>query len=139
MNITAFGRTYTSRNEVEQRIATLEAGNAQYGASDDRVTEINALRDALPTETVYEVERGDYEMPCGHPMCALLHKRFHTGSEMSDEWVDLPNGDRRLVRVRGIHEKIVRQWIILRDGERVGEAYDTKRDALAAAANRPTY
>lgn len=144
--ITAHGKAYETVEQAREMIALLQQENSLYGASDGRVTEIllieKAIAEATPVveaEPVFTVERGDYPMPCDHPMCALLHRRFREGSEMHDEWVSLPNGEDRLVRVRGVHEKTVRQWIILRDGVRVGDAYDTKREALSAAEGHPDH
>lgn len=46
--ITAHGKTHTAA-EARLRITELQAENAAYGASDGRVTEINALTTALNT------------------------------------------------------------------------------------------
>jgi hypothetical protein len=45
--IKAHGAVYTSVADAEARIAELDEGNRQYGASDGRVTEINTIRAAL--------------------------------------------------------------------------------------------
>ena len=131
--ITAHGQTYTGLGDAHLRLATLRAENEAYGESDGRVTEINTIEAAIAEATAepvgYEVVRDEYPVPCEHPLCALLHRRFHEGTEVSDELVQFANGTEKWVRVRGIHEKMNREWIILLDGRRVGSAHATKRDA----------
>jgi phage shock protein A len=48
--IKAHGAVYMSVEDAEARIAELEEGNRQYGASDGRVTEINTIREALEAQ-----------------------------------------------------------------------------------------
>jgi hypothetical protein len=155
--IKAHGVTYTTVEQAREAIADLQAKNEAYGASDGRVTEINAIEAAIaeatpaveqaPREHVvvddedgrWTVVKDSFESPCDHPMCALLHARFHEGTETRTEWVDLPNGGRTLVTVRGVHEKTNHQWLVLRNGQRVGNAWDTKREAIRDALDKPRY
>lgn len=74
-------------------------------------------------EADYIVIYDEFESPCEHPLCDRLHQRFMHTNEYGDRF----------------HLKTNRQWIILRDGERVGDAWDTKREALAQAAQKPRY
>lgn len=141
MNVSVFGRTYTSSSQITERIAELEAGNAKWGASDDRVTELNLLAEALPAEPagdVYTVERDEFESPCEHPLCDQLHRRFMT-TETVTHLVQGWNSSQMVTETIREHSKTVRQWVVLRNGKRVADAYDTKREALAAAARRPQH
>ena len=59
------------------------------------------------------VAKNEYEVPCEHPMCETLHRRYGPG-----------------------HEVRRTEWVILSDGERTGIAgeidpFETKREALA--------
>lgn len=158
--INAHGVTYTTVEQAREAVAALEADNARYGASDGRVTEINAINAAIaeqapavvkeqgPRETVvvddedgrWTVVRSDFESPCEHPQCALLHRRFFTGTERNDQWVSMPiTGEQRRFNVVGWHEKTNRQWVVLRNGSRVADAYDTKREAVREAEKKPLY
>ncbi len=61
----------------------------------------------------YTVDKNEYEVPCDHPMCDTLHRRYGPDHEVN--------------RV---------EWVILEDGERKGWAgttdpFERKRDALA--------
>lgn len=59
------------------------------------------------------VDKNEYTVPCEHPMCDTLHRRFGPG-----------------------HEVTRTEWVILEDGERKGWAgridpFPTKREAIA--------
>jgi len=193
--IKAHGVTYTSVEQARERIADLEAKNARIGASDGRVTEINAIKDALaehlianppkvryatytlvereaftapapkaapaveqpapaeekaPRETVvvededgrWTVVKQSYGTGCHHPSCAILHRHLakepYFDGGWHEEWAT-HNGRDVQVRVNRWHEKTVTEWIVLRDGERVGDAHDTKREALRQAEQKPTH
>lgn len=140
-----WGKSYNTQADLEARIAELEAVNAQYGESDGRVTEINALRDALPAEApaaeadVWEVVQDEYEMPCDHPACATMHRHLHNYRYDTPQWETVENlrtGEARQVKVSTYHMKTVRQWVITHNGERanhhaLSDAWDTKREAVA--------
>ena len=168
--INAHGVTYSSLAAAQARLAELRNDTDLYGESDGRATEIILLDDAIaawvgenpfaaaavapvgeqqrPRETgVVDDEDGrctvvqdEFESPCEHPQCALLHRRYFTGTERNDQWVTMPNtGEQRRVSVVGWHEKTNRQWVVLRNGVRVADAYDTKREAVREAEHKPTY
>lgn len=128
--IAAHGTAYHSRADMLHRINTLEADNARYGASDGRVTEINAIRDAIPTAADYEVVKDTYDSPCDHPSCAITHRRLHNvAHDPIFEPVRLPNGVEKTVRTTTSHVVTHHQWVILLNGARVGDAHDTRREA----------
>ncbi len=103
---------------------------------EDTMREVEYHGATAPAGDVYEVVRDEFPVPCSHPACALLHKRYHEGSEWSYETAELPNGELRRVRVQGVHEATRTQWLVLRNGVRVDDAEprDTKREAMAELA-----
>jgi hypothetical protein len=156
--ITAFGKTYETTAEATARIAVLHSLNETWGASDDRVTEINALREGIaiweaaqaegmtdeaPAEEqgdVWTVEKNEYSVPCEHPLCEQLHQRFMTTHTF-----------RGLVSAGGVyvereitqrfHDRTVNEWVVLLNGKREGAAgefdtFETKREAVAALRSR---
>lgn len=135
MNTEQIARQILRSNGVEDPHPALLADTV-------REVEYHNLTEAPSQEPVYEVVRDEYDVPCEHPACDVMHRHLYNseyadGSRLIDlynmqgEWI----GQRRESRY---HTRTVRQWIILRDGERVGDAHDTKREALAEAATRPT-
>lgn len=153
MQITAHGKTFPTIEDARSQIAYLTSQNELHGASDGRVTEINAVEAAIAAhtkqarETVvvddeggrWTVVKDEFESPCDHALCYLLHRRFFTGTERHCEDIEGPNGYLRSEYLTGWHMKTNHQWVILRDGERVGDAHDTKRAALAQATRKPTH
>lgn len=49
--IKAWGKTYSTIEQARARVAELEKVNAEFGRSDDRVSELHALAEVLPIET----------------------------------------------------------------------------------------
>lgn len=140
--ITAHGQTYTPQ-QARDRIAQLESENNQYGPSDGRVTEINALRAELPTVTVDTPAPGEatvvketFEEPCEHPACYILHRRF-LNTDFEDGWhifetVNPATGHVTVTTETRYHMIKSTQWSVMVDGWSV-ESYDTKREATKAA------
>lgn len=152
--ITAFGKTYADTHAATARIAVLHSLNETWGASDDRVTEINALREGIaiweaaqaegmveeaPTD-VWTVEKNEYSVPCEHPLCEQLHQRF-----MVDvPWEGIVQTGLYSVWSSGVerfHEKQRVEWVVLLNGKREGaagmiEPFETKREAVAYLTSR---
>lgn len=81
---------------------------------------------------MFEFVKDQFPVPCQHPSCPLIHKRFFTASmDNTPYWetVDLPGGGQTTVRVTGFHEVTRTQWLVLLDGERYGDPYDTRKEA----------
>lgn len=156
--ITAHGTTYPTVTAAKDRVAALQRDNRLYGASDGRVTEINAIEAAIAERAAkreqdgylaardtdgneWRVVREEYGMPCDHPACAVMHRHLSTepfsDGKAHDVWV-YHNGREYTVRMTRWHETKRVDWIILRNGARVGSAHNTKREALAEASTRPT-
>ncbi len=68
--ITAFGRRYETERDAHLRLRELRGLNEQFGASDDRVTEINAI------EVAVKAARFERE----HPYVLLYRKARPDGS-----------------------------------------------------------
>lgn len=153
--IKAHGKTYQTVAEARDAWDALEAVNRSYEYSDGRVTEQNAILDAireyenaLPdiaplTEEqadVWTVEKQEYEMPCDHPQCVVLHQHLNNASYRTPtnvEYADRWGNEHVVYNVRRYHMATRREWVILLNGKREGEAghfdtYNTKREALAA-------
>ncbi|WP_020142291.1 hypothetical protein [Terracoccus sp. 273MFTsu3.1] len=147
--ITAFGKTYADTLAATARIAVLHSLNETWGESDDRVTEINALREGIaiweaaqaegmteePAE-VWTVAKNEYEVPCEHPLCEQLHQRFMVEEKCSG-LIQTANVSVWREWTERYHNRTVSEWVILHNGERDDlagrfDAFDTKRDALAA-------
>jgi hypothetical protein len=89
----------------------------------------------------YTVVRQEYEVPCEHPACDVVHRPFYNNSYDEPRWVKLYDMNGNEVGSRWesrYHMKLRVEWVILLDGERVGDAHATKRAALAEAATKPT-
>lgn len=74
-------------------------------------------QESTPSLPTYTVDKNEYEVPCGHPMCDVFHKNLDDG-----------------------HLVARTDWVILEDGERRGwagtiETFETKRDAVAYLAS----
>lgn len=94
-----FGRQYAGVSHVQHRIGELQILNRQYGPSDDRVSEINALNVALEEHAQREAAR---RKAAERPFVVLYRKAvgdeikkgrrtFRTRNEMS-RWIwDAPD------------------------------------------------
>ena len=142
--LTVHGIEYATVAAARAQRERIARQNAEWGASDGRVTEANALDAAIAAaeaRPTYEVVKDTYEVPCEHPACPTMHRHLHNVryETRQQEWTeDLATGRARLVTVTTGHTKTVVEWIVLRNGVRVGDAHTTKRDALADAATHPT-
>ena len=155
-SITAHGMTYPTIAIAQERITDLQRENHRWGDSDGRVTEINAITAAIAAadadrvakgyvavtdgDDVWTVVRDEYGMECEHPACAVLHRHLSTvpfaDGKAHDVWVE-HNGRERQVRMARWHEVMRVDWVILFNGARVGDAHDTKREAMEQARRMP--
>lgn len=92
--------------------------------------------------TTYSVVKQEYEVPCDHPMCPVLHKHLAQYRYDTPQWETYydSHGIERLVHSTRYHMKTNREWVIIDDatGERandpLSDAFNTKREALHAIA-----
>lgn len=143
LKLSVHGATYASVEEMQTRIDELQtiSDRPGVGPSDGRVTEQNALREAITAATPeeipeWQVVKNEWGVPCSHPSCAILHKRLakepYADGAVHTEWATRPGGIDVRVQTRYWHEVTRFDWIVLHNGERVGDPSDTKREALAA-------
>jgi hypothetical protein len=90
----------------------------------------------------YEVVREDYEVPCDHFACDTLHRHLYNANySTGPQMVTLYNmqGDEIGSRWESrFHMAQRREWVILLNDVRVGDAHDTQQDAYAEAVRKPT-
>lgn len=90
----------------------------------------------------WQVVKNEYDLPCEHPGCDLVHRHLYNATY--DAPVLVTVYDMRGEHIVGsrwetrYHVKHRTEWVILHHGERVGNAHDTKREALAEMATHPT-
>lgn len=133
-------------NAVERKAREILAANGETDPHpallEDTMREVeyHGLVTEAPTQPVYEVVKNEYEVPCEHPACPVMHA--HLDNVTFDhvelcEYTDLRTGEQKSVWKRTGHLKTNIEWVIVKDGERapesgLDEAFDTKRDAIAA-------
>lgn len=95
---------------------------------------------ATETADVWTVEKNEYEVPCEHPLCEQLHQRFMT-TQTFEGWTSGLGVAVWATQTVRSHDRNVSEWVVLCNGTREGragmfEAFDTKREALAALRSR---
>lgn len=91
----------------------------------------------------YEVVKDPYEIGCDHMACDVMHRHLYNATyadgvrnvnlyNIEGEWIGTRNESR-------FHMKTINQWVILLNGERVGDAHDTQQGAFAEVVkHKPT-
>lgn len=95
----------------------------------------------LTLATGYTVEKNEYEVPCDHMACDVMHRHLYNSDYAERTLVTLYNMDGEAIGTRWEHRFHMAQrteWVVLLHGVRVGDSHDTKREAEAQAATRPT-
>lgn len=79
----------------------------------------------------YKIDKTTYEVPCEHPLCRTLHKRFRKPFANGYWYRDPEHGI-----TRDYHDVVHTWWVIIdtETGERAwgGEMYETKAEATKA-------
>lgn len=81
----------------------------------------------------WTVERNDYEVPCEHVACDLIHRHLYNGA-MHRTLIEVYDMRGNLTGHRwetGVHMRTARQWSIVGPDGFAVESYDTRREALA--------
>lgn len=89
----------------------------------------------------YEVLKQEYEVPCEHIACDLMHRHLYNSEYEKPQLIDVFNMEGESVGARWesrFHMKQRVEWVILLNGQRVGDAHGTKGEAVAEAMTKPT-
>ena len=81
----------------------------------------------------WHVERNDYEVPCEHVACDLMHRHLYNGA-MDRTLIEVYDMRGNLTGHRwetGVHMRTVRQWSVVNPEGYAVESYDTRREARA--------
>lgn len=99
----------------------------------DTVREVEYHGEPYEAPPEWEVQWDEWPVPCTHPSCWLIHKRYYEGAETTLEEVMYPSGDVRREYVTGYHDVMRGHWLVMHNGERVDDIdpSDTKREAKA--------
>ena len=136
-------------NAVERKAREILAANGETNPHpallEDTMREVeyHGIVEEAPAEEqadVWTVEKNEYSVPCEHPLCEQLHQR-HMTSQTFEGWVQVGGFSVWSKQTLRFHDRNVVEWVVLRNGERDAEAgqfdaFETKRDALAALKQR---
>lgn len=98
---------------------------------------LEAVGITAPVEDTIEVVKDVHEVPCEHVACDLMHRHLYNEEIMGGPTLitvyNMEGRDMGLRYESRFHMIRRTQWVVLVNGERVGDAHDRKRDAVAEA------